>query len=60
MPKDELSLLRMATLKDICQEYGIDVSGRRKLKRHILRALFPLLTVVPAGRSVKLCKENPG
>ena len=29
-------------------------------KRHILRALFPLLTVVPVGRSVKLCKENPG
>ena len=29
MPKDKLSLLRMATLKDICKEYGIDVSGRR-------------------------------
>jgi len=30
MPKDKLSLLRMATLKDICKEYGINVSGRRK------------------------------
>lgn len=30
MQKDELSLLRMATLKAICKEYGIDVSGRRK------------------------------
>ena len=30
MPEDELSLLRMATLKAICKKYGIDVSGRRK------------------------------
>ena len=36
MPEDELSLLRMATLKPICKEYGIDVSGRN----HMLRNCF--------------------
>lgn len=29
-------------------------------KSHRLRALFPLLTVVPVSRSVKSSKENPG
>lgn len=30
MLEDELSLLRMATLKAVRKEYGIEVSGRRK------------------------------
>lgn len=30
MSKDELSLLRMTTLKAICKEYELQVSGRRK------------------------------
>lgn len=30
MSKDELSLLRMATLKSSCREYDMEVSGRRK------------------------------